>query len=303
MAISSSFGSGERVLSTASLRLGRLAASVERSPVGALWRSRETALAVSKLFSRGAAPIAPWELMELAAGLSSSAPRIEENAARRFWVDAGRLWSRPPSTARGPTIPEITKELQALQAEGMPPGDLAVEAPLRLAEAAGLSVPSLAAAIPPEASSDWQGAMMAAIAAEAEASYERLLRLEQDFSRWSRALPPRREDSRLGDVLVLLGTTYSLTPRFVVEALGVTRQAAARLLRQLEEAGIVEQAARRQRWLIYLASNTGRPGVPDSTRRSTLREIEPISTEAIDETLSKAYAALERTVRWDALDD
>jgi hypothetical protein len=285
------------LIADASLRIGRLAAAAQRSPLYPLWVSHETGNAVASLFSRGAAPIEPWELMALAAGLPGKRTSIEDNAARRFWVRARRLWATPVCDEPVSNVPEITKELHDLQAEGLPPGDLALEAPLRLAKASCIPLPCGAAALPPGEADQWQTAHLASLSQAAAESHERLVRLERDFARWQSLLPPIRGDSRLRETLVLLGTTYSLTPGFVAETLGVTRQAAARLLRQLEELGVVQQMARRQRWLVYLARNPGAPMIPESTTRHRGENPMPIDMSAMDEVLDQAYAAIDRSVR------
>jgi DNA-binding transcriptional regulator LsrR (DeoR family) len=93
-----------------------------------------------------------------------------------------------------------------------------------------------------------------------------------------------------------LGTLHALTPRYVAETLGVTRQAAARLLRKLEEAGIVRQAAQRQRWLNYIAENAAPTGLVPETTNPAL-EGGGVDVEAIENVLEKAYAALDRAAR------
>ncbi|MCQ8185472.1 hypothetical protein [Parvularcula maris] len=285
------------LVAEASLALGRLSSAAERSPLYPLWISHETGITVAHLFSRGAAPIEPWELMALAAGLPGARPSLEENAARRFWARARRLWSVRVTDRPLASVPEITNELFRLSREGMPPGDLALEAPLRLARSTCIPLPCCAAAMPSPEEEAWSIVILEGLKDAAERSYDRLLQLEWDFARWQAALPDARGDSRLGDVLVLLGTTYSLSPRFVAETLKITRQAAARLLRRLEEAGVVQQMAQRQRWLVYLATNLGAPSVRESTTATTAQIRPTVDTASLDRVLEQAYAALDRNIR------
>lgn len=289
---------GERELaSRCGFALGRLCEAIGRSPLRPLWLSHETARVVARLFSRGAAPLSAETLLGMVAGLPSGMPSIEEAAARRFWGIAQRLWRPMVSREPSGSIPEITNTLRGLAGEGLPIGDLALETPVRLAAQTRWPVPAAALALPPpEAGDAWRDRFMAGLAEEAEGARQRLEGLERDFGRWLSLLPETRADSRLRDAVVLLGTTHALTPRYLVEALGLTRQGAARLLRRLEAAGIVRQATRRQRWIIYLAENAaGSLGVRESTTASALPS--PMDTSEIDRALEGAFAALDRSMK------
>ncbi|NNU17375.1 hypothetical protein HK107_13670 [Parvularcula sp. ZS-1/3] len=282
---------------TCGLAIGRLSAAVDRSSLRALWLSHETARVVSRLFSRGAAPISAPELLGMAAGLPGDMPSVEEAAARRFWTQALRLWSPRVAMEPSATVPEITNRLRHLSEEGLPPGDLALETPLRLAAASLWPLPSAALALPPEGHESWEMAFVPALIEELEGAHERLRSIERDFGRWRSLLPPARSDSRLGDAVVLLGTAHALTPRYVGDALGLTRQASARLLKRLESLGIVKRATARQRWLIYLAANVPAPVVPEITKNEPAREL--VDMSEIDRVLENAYAALDKTARLD----
>lgn len=281
------------------LAIGRLSAAIERSPLRSLWLSHETARVVSRLFSRGAAPISAAELLGMAAGLPGEMPSVEEAAARRFWSQASRLWSPRVAMEPSQTVPEITNRLRSLSEQGLPPGDLALETPLRLAAASLWPLPSAALALPPEGHKDWATAFVTALIEELEGAHERLRSLERDFGRWRSLLPPARSDSRLSDAVVLLGTVHALTPRYVGEALGLTRQASARLLKRLESLGIVKRATARQRWLIYLAENVPASIVPEITKEEPAREL--VDMAEIDRVLENAYAALDKTSRMDTV--
>lgn len=287
------------LLARCGFTLGRLSEAAERSVLRSLWLNHETARVVARLFSRGAAPMAPEDLLAMAAGVPGPMPSVEEAAARRFWGLALRLWSPRVSRAPGASVPEITNQLHGLARDGMPAGDLALETPLRLAQVTGWSLPSAALALPPGDHERWESSFLAAVTAEAEGSLERLQGLERDFARWQGRLPQLRSDSRLLDAVVLLGTTHALTPKYLTETLGLTRQAAARLLKRLEGLGIVRRATARQRWIVYVAENLGIAAVPENTR-STDRP-DSIDTEAIDRALESAYAALDKAVRKDRL--
>jgi hypothetical protein len=286
----------EAVLSTCQFRLGRLSAALDRSPLRRLWLAHETAVLVSELYSRGASPISADALMALGAGVPGRRLDVADRAAQRFWSQALRLWGGRVTREPASFVPEITKEVEALVKEGMPAGDLALEAPLRLAQQTGWPLPCAARSLPSgEAGPDWRTSFVDRLADEAGKSERRLMTLERDFSRWQGALPAMRADSRLGDALVLLGTFHALTPRYVAETLGLTRQAAARLLRRLEEIGVIRRAVERQRWIIYLAENISGPAaVPDRTNPAPPPEID---TDAIDRVLDDAYRALSKATR------
>ena len=283
----------------AAFNVGRLSMAVERSPLRPLWLSHETARVVATLFSRGVEPMSPDDLLILGAGLAGGTPSIGEAAARRFWTQALRLWK--PRVAAEPvaTIPEVTKTLARLAHGDIPPGDLALEAPMRMAAVTGWALPSVALALPPSPSGvSWEEAFLKRLALEAASGLDRLVALERDYGRWLSRLPETRSDSRLRDAVVLLGTMHALTPRYVVEALGLTRQAAARLLRRLETLGIIRQGAERQRWLIYVAENVGPAAlVPEIT--SDTRVLDPSDLQDIDRVLDAAYRVLDRSMRRD----
>lgn len=271
--------------------------AVERSKLRQLWVSHETARVVAQLYSRGAAPMSAEELLAAAAGLPGTQPTVEQNAARRFWSMALRLWQSRVSLGPTQTVPEITKALHELARQGMPPGDFALEAPLRAAALTGFSLPCVAAALPRGDDDHWGERFLVRLGREADEALERLIALERDFGRWHALLPKSRADSRIADALVLLGTTHALTPRYIGDALGLTRQASARLLRQLEGYGIVRKATERKRWLIYIAENVAGSIVPETTIEISRQD--DIDVEAIDRVLADAYAALDRTVRRD----
>ncbi|GGY51013.1 hypothetical protein GCM10007148_19820 [Parvularcula lutaonensis] len=234
----------------------------------------------------------------MAAGVPSGAPSVEEAAARRFWGGALRLWR--PRLTREPVanVPEITNQIARLLAEGLPPGDLAMETPLRVAALTGWPLPCSALALPREDAPDWQAAFVTGLAEEARQSLLRLQALERDFGRWRSLLPPTRSDSRLEEAVVLLGTVHALTPRYVGQTLGLTRQAAARLCKRLEGLGIVRKATSRKRWLVYLAENaTSLQAVRENT--TDIPTGAAVDVEEIDRVLESAYAALDRSVKRD----
>lgn len=284
---------------TAGYALGRLAMAVDRSPLRPLWTSHETARVVATLFSRGADPIGAETLLALGAGLPGDRGSITEAAAQRFWHQALQLWR--PRVAADPqaTIPEITNELAALARGDLAPGEMALEAPWRMAAATGWSLPPVALALPPsDTETGWEAAFIGGLVPAADESRERLEGLERDFRRWLERLPRARSDSRLRDALVLLGTMHALTPRYLGESLGLTRQAAARLLKRLERLGIVRQATRRKRWLVYLAENAAAgSAVPENTTE-TPGELD-MAIGDIDRVLDDAYRALDRAMRRD----
>lgn len=278
--------------------LGQLAAAVDRSPLRSLWLSHETARVVARLYSRGAAPVSAEELLALGAGVQANVPSVEVGAARRFWGRALRLWRVRVSAEPLATILEITNQLAGFVREDMPPGDLALEAPMRVGAQTGWALPSAALALPPQDTPEWEDAFLVRLGDEAADSLERLRGLERDFARWLSLLPETRSDSRLREAVVLLGTVHALTPRYLTETLGLTRQAAARLLRKLEELGIIRQAVRRQRWIIYLAENAAPAGlVPETTSASQGEALRDLGD--IDSVLERAYRAIDRSVRRD----
>ncbi|MEM9839706.1 MAG: helix-turn-helix domain-containing protein [Pseudomonadota bacterium] len=281
----------------ASFALGRLAMAVDRSPLRSLWLSHETARVVATLFSRGVEPISPETLLAMSAGLPTGSHSINEAAARRFWGQALRLWRSRVAVEPTGTVPEITNLLADLSRGDIPPGDLALEAPLRMASLTCWALPCIALALPgADRTEPFDEAFISGLGRESAAALSRLEALERDHSRWVSALPSARSDSRLRDAVVLLGTMHALTPRYVVETLGLTRQAAARLLRKLESLGIVRQQAERQRWLVYVAENAAR-SVPENT--SPAPDLDISDVQAIDRALDAAYQALDRSLRRD----
>ncbi|MEM1381375.1 MAG: MarR family transcriptional regulator [Pseudomonadota bacterium] len=284
---------------SAGFALGRLAAAVERSPIRALWLNHETAQVVATLYSRGVEPMRAESLLALSAGLTDSNPSINTAAARRFWGQALRLWRTRVTTTPAASIPDITNALRAMSEGDMPAGDLALEAPLRMGLVTGWALPSVALALPPEDSGPrWSEAFFRLVTERCIEGLARLEQLERDYARWLQALPASRSDSRLRETVVLLGTIHALTPRYLVDALGLTRQAAARLLRQLEDLGIVRQRASRQRWLIYLAENA-QPfeSVPENT---IILPTDEKALDEIDRVLDAAYRVLDRSMRRDS---
>lgn len=185
----------------------------------------------------------------------------------------------------------------------MPPGDLTLEAPVMFSDLTGQPLPSVALALPPSEKREvWPDLFMRGLARASNEGLQRLNQLERDFARWQSALPTSRSDSRAADAVVLLGTMHALTPRYIAETLGMTRQAAARILKRLEDYGIVRKATNRQRWLIYLADNisaaaTQEGMIPESTQRPQ------VELEAIDRVLGDAYDALDRTLKRDDEDE
>jgi len=241
--------------------------------------------------------MAPEDLLALAAGIPGLSPSVNARAAQRFWGQATRLWRTRVGREPQGNVLEITNLLAGLSQQGMPPGDLALEAPLRMAQLTGWSLPAVAMSLPPEEAGDrWQPMMLANLAEELATSHERLIGLERDFHRWLSLLPESRTDSRLTDAVVLLGTVHALTPRYLVESLGLTRQAAARILRKMEGLGIITQATKRQRWIIYMAQNAVKnTNVPETTRDGI--ELGNVDVENIDKVLDQAFAALDRTMK------
>jgi len=276
--------------------LGRLSMAVERSPLRSLWLAHETATVVARLFSRGVEPMSVEDVLRLSSGMAEQVPSINEAAAKRFWGQAMRLW-RPRVTATPlATIPEVTNHLSELAIGEMPAGDLALESPLRMGAVTGWALPSVVLALPPSDQEDWRSAFFNGLAGAAETGLQRLEYLERDFARWQSLLPDARSDSRLGDAVVLLGTLHALSPRYVSDALGLTRQASARLLKRLEGLGIVRKATKRQRWIIYLAANASRDtDVPEDTKADSVPDV--IDTSQIDRVLDDAYRALDRSLR------
>lgn len=281
----------------AGLAIGRLSEAVRRSELGRLWLHHETALVVSRLFSRGAQPIAPEELLALTAQIGDGIPTVEEAAARGFWSDALTVWTRASADDRETiSLTTATATLQKLRAGGMSSGELAIEAPLHLAKAIGGVLPSVSLALPPE-DMPLLPAFPKALRDECIEGLRRLEGLERDFARWQSLLPGARSDSRLEDTLVLLGTVHALTPRYVGDSLGLTRQASARILRRLADLGVVRKATKRQRWLVYLAENAAPAGIAPETTIGAPGNM--IDTARVDEVLQEAYAALDRAARQD----
>lgn len=282
----------------AAWQVGRLSMAVERSPLRALWLAHETAQVVARLFSRGVEPMSVEDVLLLASGMTETLPSIHEAAAKRFWGQAMRLWRPRVSYEVHSNIPEVTNQLAALAAGDMPPGDLALEAPLRFGSITGWSLPSVVLALPPSEDEAWQEGFLANLSQACHDGLERLVGLERDFRRWQSLLPDTRSDSRLGEAVVLLGTLHALSPKYVGDSLGLTRQASARLLRKLEGLGIIRKVAKRQRWLVYLAENASADDrVPEITNRLD----EPvIDTANIDKVLEDAYRALDKSLKIDS---
>jgi hypothetical protein len=264
-----------------------------------LWLHHETARVVATLFSRGAAPLEASDLLALAAYLPTGVPSVEEAAARQFWVTATRAWQTRSEREAPANILEITNALGELHAADMAPGELALDAPLRMAAVSFWPLPGVALALPgSQRREDFETALLRGLIRESTIGHTRLLALERDFRRWNAALPDTRSDSRLQDALVLLGTLHALTPRYVAETLNLTRQASARLLRRLEVLGIVRQAAARQRWLCYVAENAlGARHVPKTTNPA--EPVGGVDIAGIEDVLERAYAALDRASRRD----
>jgi len=283
--------------SEAGLALGRLAEAVRRSKLGRLWLHHETALLVSRLFSRGAQPMAPEDLLALTAQVGGGVLSVEEAAARRFWSDALAVWSqRSLNLERSGSLTDAMGSVSELRTGGISAGELAIEAPIHMAGALGVILPSISLALPPEGV-PLGAAYPKALATQGREGLARLENLERDFSRWQALLPESRSDSRLEDALVLLGTVHALTPRYVGDSLGLTRQASARILRRLSDLGVVRKATKRQRWLVYLAENAAPAGiVPETTSNIAAPAID---TARVDDVLEEAYAALDRAARQD----
>ncbi|MEO1042454.1 MAG: hypothetical protein AAFX52_09190 [Pseudomonadota bacterium] len=283
----------------ACLAFGRLAEAVRRSSLGRLWLHHETARVVAELFSRGAQPMSPDDLLALTANITDGLPNLEEAAARRFWLDALNLWTEGEhANAETRSFTEAVTMLRDLRLGGIAPGELSMQVPVLLAPLADAVLPSVSLALPSE-EEDVTAVFPRRLAAACEAGHARLVALERDFARWRSLLPDARSDSRLEDSLVLLGTVHALTPRYVGDSLGLTRQASARLLRRLADLGIVRKATKRKRWLIYLASNAvSTPRIPESTIKEPASSID---TARVDHVLEEAYAALDRATRHDAI--
>ncbi|MEO1656206.1 MAG: hypothetical protein AAFR65_00665 [Pseudomonadota bacterium] len=283
----------------AGLALGRLSEAVRRSKLGRLWLHHETARVVAQLFSRGAQPMAPEDLLALTAHVGDRIPSLEESAARRFWSEALALWTKTAPTDDAPqSFGDTVRVLEELRSGGMSAGELAMEAPLHFRALIGAALPSISLALP----SDDTGlteAFPPALAARCQEGLAHLEALERDFARWRSLLPEARSDSRLEDTLVLLGTVHALTPRYVGDSLGLTRQASARLLKRLADFGIVRKATKRQRWLIYMAENAAPAGIVPETTSNERADL--VDTARVDQVLEDAYAALDRAVRQDSL--
>ncbi|MEM9810751.1 MAG: hypothetical protein AAF788_05945 [Pseudomonadota bacterium] len=287
------------LIAQAGFRMGALTEAVGRSPLRALWCNHEAARVVARLFTRGAEPLTPEDLLALVAEVPSGVPSLERAAARRFWRQGLTAWRQPVDPSANNSVVSLASELADLALEGLPPGDMALEAPLRAAALTGWPLPPVSLAVGPESTKDdFMAQFLKRLGQECHGSLERLRGLERDFERWRAQLPDRRSDSRLEETLVLLGTVHALTPRYVAETLGVTRQGSARLLRKLEDLGIIHRGTSRQRWIIYLAENAAPSSIiPKTTRRSDHKRID---TAQMDAVLEQAYAALDRAVRRDS---
>lgn len=241
--------------------------------------------------------MAPEDLLALTAQVGGGVLSVEEAAARRFWSDALSVWSRKSLHLDiTDKLSDSIETISELRTGGMSAGELATEAPMHMAGALGVILPSVSLALPPEGVPLIE-TYPKALASHAKEGLGRLENLERDFSRWQSLLPEARSDSRLEDALVLLGTVHALTPRYVGDSLGLTRQASARILRRLSDLGVVRKATKRQRWLVYLAENAAPAGiVPETTRSSAAPAID---TARVDEVLEEAYAALDRAARQD----
>ena len=281
----------------AAWHVGRLSMAVERSPLRSLWLAHETAQVVARLFSRGVEPMSAEDVLLLASGMTETLPSIHEAAAKRFWGQAMRLWRPRVTVETISNVPEVTNQLAALAAGDMPPGDLALEAPLRFGAATGWSLPSIVRALPSAEEEAWHELFLSELSGACADGLERLVALERDFRRWQSLLPDRRSDSRLGEAVVLLGTLHALSPKYVGDSLGLTRQAAARLLRKLEALGIVRKVTKRQRWLVCLAEHASHEEkIPVATNDN---EDFAIDTASIDKVLEDAYRALDKSLKDD----